>query len=650
MFKDISFRNQLGIIFSLGMLLLALISSVVLSEFTSREVRERLIDEGIKLTETFAEQSTLALLYSSEDSAAEAATVIKSFPDIDAVAIVDSTGRTLYSDLPREDLAVKPADSLDLSTESDTSWMFSSPVLSGGDSIAQTPFDNTATAPELIGHVRVLMSKKTLNQMESDIFRYNLLVSLGLASILLLALLTITNRLTRPLQNLARTMRRAEQGESSIRAELRGTSDIRDMESAFNTMMNVLDGREQALKTARDQALDSARAKGEFAANVSHELRTPMNGVLGMLDLLSDMRLAAKQQEFVGVARNSAESLLTLIDDLLNFSKNDAGKTELSLREFDLCECLEQIIVLLGSQAQRKKIDFAYVSTPDIPQYLTGDSDRIRQVLVNLAGNAIKFTDSGSVGIEVSLIEMSDDKANLRFEVWDTGLGITLEQQSRIFEVFSQADESTTRKFGGTGLGLSISRQLVELMGGNMGVDSELGRGSRFWFTLPLLRQSDNSKPSNIACIKHIDGRVLVVDNNTLVQRSVGCLLERHGLNWEAASCYETARKKLLANNADQPFTLVILDQMLDVDRGSELIRYMHTVPELRGISTIAVQPQGAEADAVCEKYASAILSKPVLHKHLVDCINDLHDSVLSHASLPAVTEPGNIMFRAAVF
>ena len=186
MFKDISFRNQLGIIFSLGMLLLALISSVVLSEFTSREVRERLIDEGIKLTETFAEQSTLALLYSSEDSAAEAATVIKSFPDIDAVAIVDSTGRTLYSDLPREDLAVKPADSLDLSTESDTSWMFSSPVLSGGDSIAQTPFDNTATAPELIGHVRVLMSKKTLNQMESDIFRYNLLVSLGLASILLL--------------------------------------------------------------------------------------------------------------------------------------------------------------------------------------------------------------------------------------------------------------------------------------------------------------------------------------------------------------------------------------------------------------------------------------------------------------------------------
>ena len=367
MFKDISFRNQLGIIFSLGMLLLALISSVVLSEFTSREVRERLIDEGIKLTETFAEQSTLALLYSSEDSAAEAATVIKSFPDIDAVAIVDSTGRTLYSDLPREDLAVKPADSLDLSTESDTNWMFSSPVLSGGDSIAQTPFDNTATAPELIGHVRVLMSKKTLNQMESDIFRYNLLVSLGLASILLLALLTITNRLTRPLQNLARTMRRAEQGESSIRAELRGTSDIRDMESAFNTMMNVLDGREQALKTARDQALDSARAKGEFAANVSHELRTPMNGVLGMLDLLSDMRLADKQQEFVGVARNSAESLLTLIDDLLNFSKNDAGKTELSLREFDLCECLEQIIVLLGSQAQRKKIDFAYVSTPDIP-------------------------------------------------------------------------------------------------------------------------------------------------------------------------------------------------------------------------------------------------------------------------------------------
>jgi diguanylate cyclase (GGDEF)-like protein len=490
------------------------------------------------------------------------------------------------------------------------------------------------------------MTKATLNNMESSIFRYNLLVSMALASILLLVLLTVTGRVTRPLQNLARTMRRAEQGENAIRAELQGTSDIRDMESAFNTMMDVLDGREEALKLARDQALESARAKGEFAANVSHELRTPMNGVLGMLDLLSDMRLGEKQKEFVGVARSSAESLLSLIDDLLDFSKNEAGKAQLSLREFDLYDCLEEIVVLLGSQAQRKQIDFAYVAAAEIPERLVGDSDRVRQVLVNLAGNAIKFTELGSVGIEVSVTAMNADNVNLRFEVWDTGIGISPEQQERIFEVFSQGDESTTRKFGGTGLGLAISRQLVQLMGGDMGVESGPGEGSRFWFTLPLMRGGD--APAKSLNIKTTQGRMLIVDSNTLVQRSIGSMLDRDQVSWDAAASFDEAQSKLIKASSQQPFTLVLLDEMLDGGRGFELLRYIRSTPVLRQAGVLFVQRHGSTADSTCENYASAMMTKPVLRNHLVSCINEIQKTGDAGVGQRKLLEPSSIMFRGS--
>ncbi len=646
MLKNISFRNQLGIIFSLGMLLLALVCSIVISELTSQKLRERLVGEGLKLTESFAEQSTLALLYSSEDSALEAAAVIKAFPDIEAVEIRDIGDRVLYSDIPADFSQVSHSPALALFGETPLAWYFDSPVYSGG--AAESPFTVLRGAPELIGHVRVTMSKATLNNMESSIFRYNLLVSMVLASILLLVLLTVTGRLTRPLQNLAKTMRKAEQGENAIRAELRGTSDIRDMESAFNTMMDVLDGREEALKLARDQALESARAKGEFAANVSHELRTPMNGVLGMLDLLSDMRLGEKQKEFVGIARSSAESLLSLIDDLLDFSKNEAGKAQLSLREFDLYECLEEIVVLLGSQAQRKSIDFAYVAAAEIPESLIGDSDRVRQVLVNLAGNAIKFTERGSVGIEVSLSEINADDVNLRFEVWDTGIGIGAEQQERIFEVFSQGDESTTRKFGGTGLGLAISRQLVQLMGGNMGVESGVGEGSRFWFTLPLLRPGGEETSSKSLRVKATQGRMLIVDNNTLVQRSIGCMLDRNQISWDAAAGFEEAQEKLVEASSQQPFTLVLLDEMLDGGRGFELLRYIRSVPVLRQAGVIFVQRNGSHVDSTCENYASAMLTKPVLRNHLVSCINEIQKTGDAAANQRKLLEPSSIMFRGS--
>lgn len=627
MFKNISFRNQLGLIFSIGMLLLALVAGLLMSELTSRRVEQRLVDEGLKLTETFAEQSKLALLYLSDESAEEAASVLMSFPDIRAVEIVDINHRALFANdaSTEHETSIRPwPDTLRLMRETADSWEFSSPVFSGGDYESLTPFAAASSDAELIGHVRVIMDKKTLRHMESDIFRYNLLISLGLASILLLALLAVTGRVTKPLQNLAKTMLRAQQGEQSVRAELRGTSDIREMEAAFNTMMNTLDGREAALKTARDEAIDSAKAKGEFAANVSHELRTPMNGVLGMLDILGDSSLDDKQMEFVGVARHSAESLLTLIDDLLDFSKNEAGKATLSEDAFSTGAILEQIVALLSGQAQAKGIDIAYVRGANVPEYMIGDSHRIRQVLVNLVGNALKFTERGSVGVELALVESRDTEVTLRFEVWDNGLGISEEQQGRIFEVFSQADESTTRKFGGTGLGLSISRQLVNLMGGDMGVESELGEGSRFWFTLPMRLDPSVKDDSPEPSLESTDARILIVEGNELVHRSLGGMLDRYGLAWECASDYEQAVNKFRDSLHDLPFTTVLVEAALEGNRGADLMAYVHGVCAKNGhdVNLVVLHPGSKPQEAVRESYAAAYLSKPVLQKHLIECLN----------------------------